>query len=128
MNQEQEVTGPGIVVLSTSLEVVHMNRRALTLLAQLEDRIQRIGSGQALTTPLHQHGRDIIETMQERLASDNWTQFQHDRTIADAIHPILVKGFGLPDRRGLSHSRVMMLLSPHNPAPLSPLATAAELN
>ncbi|HSN05066.1 MAG TPA: hypothetical protein VLS44_08775 [Nitrospira sp.] len=128
MNHERELTGPGIIVLSSSLEVLHMNRRALALLTQLEDSTKRIGAAQALTAPLHPHGRDILETMQERLASDKWAQFQHDHTIADATHPILVKGFGLPDRRGLSHSRIMMLLSAHNPVPLSPLATAAEHN
>lgn len=36
MNQEQEATGPGIVVLSPSLQVLHMNRRAMVLLNQLE--------------------------------------------------------------------------------------------
>jgi hypothetical protein len=36
VNQEQESTGPGIVVLSPSLQVLHMNRRAIDLLIQLE--------------------------------------------------------------------------------------------
>ena len=36
VNQEQEATGPGIVVMSPSLQVLHMNRRAMALLNQLE--------------------------------------------------------------------------------------------
>ncbi len=117
MNQEQGTTGPGIVVLSPSLQVLHMNRRAMALLNQLEHTAQSIGTEWALTAPLHQHCQDIVETLQERLGSNNWEQFQQSRTIGNSTHSIFLNGFGLPDRRGLSHSRIVMLLSPHNQAP-----------
>jgi hypothetical protein len=113
VNQEQEATGPGIVVLSPSLQVLHMNRRAMALLNQLEDIAQSIGAERAVAAPLHQHCRDIIETLQARLGSNNWQQFQQCRMIGDSTHSILLNGFGLPDRRGLPHSRIVMLLSPH---------------
>jgi hypothetical protein len=115
VNQEQGATGPGIVVLSPSLQILHMNQRAIALLAQWERADQSIGTDQALAAPLHQHCQDILETMQERLGSNNWEQFQQFRTIGNSTHQILLKGFGLPDRRGLPHSRIVMLLSPHNP-------------
>lgn len=118
MNQEQEATGPGIVVLSPSLQVLHMNRRAMALLNQLERTAQSIGTERATTAPLHQHCQDIIETLQARLASNNMEQFCRYRTIGDSTPTILLKGFGLPDRRGLPHSRIVMLLSPHTPAPM----------
>lgn len=118
MNQEQGATGPGIVVLSPSLQVLHMNRRAMALLNQLEHTAQNNGAKRAVAAPLHQHCQDIIETLQARLGSNNWEQFQQDRTIGDSPHSILVNGFGLPDHRGLPHSRIVMLLSPHTPAPL----------
>lgn len=57
--------------------------------------------------------------MRERLASNNGEQFQQCRTIGESTRTILLKGFGLPDRRGLSYSRVVMLLSPHS-APSMP--------
>lgn len=113
MNQEQEPTGPGIVVLSPTLQVLHMNRQAVVLLNRLEHIAERIGSERAVAALLHQHCQDIVGTLQERLESNNWEQFQQYRMIGDSTHPILVKGFGLPDRRGLSYSRIVMLLSPH---------------
>lgn len=118
MNQEQEVAGPGIVVLSPSLQILLMNRRAVALLAQWERADQSIGTEQSLLAPLHQHCQDIIETLQERLGSNNWEQFQQFRTIGNSTHQISLKGFGLPDRRGLPHSRIVMLLSPHHPVPM----------
>jgi hypothetical protein len=118
VNQEQKSTGPGIVVLSPSLQVLHMNRRAMALLNQLERTEQSIGADRAVAEPLHQHCQDITEAMQARLAANNWEQFHQYRTICDSTHSILLKGFGLPDRRGLPHSRILMLLSPHRPAPI----------
>jgi len=116
LNQEREATGPGIVVLSSSLQVLHMNRRARALLTQLKRSAQSSETERAVAAPLHQHCQDIIETMQERLAAHNWEQFHQYRMINDSTHPILLKGFGLPDRRGLPHSRIVILLSPHTPA------------
>jgi len=111
VNQEQEATGPGIVVLSPNQEVLFMNRRAMVLLNQLEHTAQSIGTERDVAAPLRQHCQDIIETLQARLGSNNWEQFQQSFTIGDSPHTILLKGFGLPDRRGLSHSRIVMLLS-----------------
>ncbi len=116
MNHEQESTGPGIVVLSSSLQVLHMNRRAMALLTQLELTTQSIGTERAVAAPLHQHCQDIIETLRARLGSNNWEPFHQYRTIGDSTHSILLKGFGLPDHRGLPHSRIVILLSPHTPA------------
>jgi nucleotidyltransferase/DNA polymerase involved in DNA repair len=113
VNQEQEATGPGIVVLSPSLQVLHIKRRAMALLNQLEHTAQSIGAERAVAAPLHQHCQDIIETLQARLGSNNWEQFRQYRMIGDSTHSILLSGFGLPDRRGLPHSRIVMLLSPH---------------
>ena len=118
MNQEQEATGPGIVVLSPSLQILHMNRRAMALLNQLEHTAQSTGAERAVAAPLHQHCQDILETLQAHLGSNNWEQFRQYRTIGDSTHSIFLNGFGIPDRRGLPHSRIVLLLSPHTPAPL----------
>ena len=113
MNQEQQTTGLGIVVLSPSLQVLHMNQRAMVLLNQLGDVMQGVGAERSVAAPLHQHCQEIIETLQSRLESNNWEQFRQYRTIGASPHSILLKGFGLPDRKGLSYSRIVMLLTPH---------------
>lgn len=116
MNQEPDATGPGIIVLSSTLRVLHMNRRAMDLLTQFEPTAQCIEAERAITAPLHQHCQDIIESLQARLESNNCEQFHQCRTIGNSPHSILLKGFGLPDRRGLLHSRIVILLSPLSPA------------
>lgn len=128
MHQEDTTTAPGIVVLSPSLHLLHMNRRALALLTQLEQTAENVETERTVTAPLYQHGQDIIETLQARLADDNWEPFHHYRAIGPASHTILVKGFGIPDRRGLSHSRIVMLLSPHRPAPMPTIGSRGPSN
>jgi hypothetical protein len=112
VNQKQEETGPGVVVLSPSLQVLFINRRAVALLNQLEHTAESIGPNRYIAAPMRQHCQDIIEILEARLSSHNWEQFQQCRTIGDSDHSIILKGFGIPDRRGLSYSRIVMLLSP----------------
>lgn len=115
MNREPETTGLGIVVLSSSMQLLHINRRAMELLTRLEHTAQSVGTAPALTAPLSQPCQEIVETMQRCLAWKNWEQFHQVCTIGNSSYAIVLKGFGLPDRRGLPHSRIVMLLTPHIP-------------
>jgi hypothetical protein len=117
VSQKPEATAPGIVVLSPSLQVLHMNRQAMVLLNQLEPAGQSVGAERTVAAPLHKHCQEIIETLKARVKSNNWEQFQQYRMIGGSTNTILLKGFGLPDQRGLSYSRIVVLLSPHNQAP-----------
>lgn len=81
----------------------------------------------AVAAPLHQHCQDIIETVQARLGSNNWGQFQQYRTIGESTRSILLKGFGLPDPRGLPHSRIVILLSPHTQVPMPEISGRESL-
>ncbi len=123
MQNIRDTTAPGIVVLSPSLHLLHMNRRALALLTSLNGTVhetaQSNGADRAVAAPLHQHGQNIIQTMQARLAANNWEPFHQYCLIGNSPGQILLKGFDLPDRRGAAHSRIVMLLSPHTPAPIS---------
>ena len=128
VQEQRDTTAPGIVVLSPSLHLLHMNRRALALLTPFNGTVhettQSIGANRAVAAPLHQHGQDIIQTMQTRLAADNWEPFHQYSLIGDSTGQILIKGFGLPDRRGAAHSRIVMLLSPHTPAAIPGIVTS----
>lgn len=113
MNQRDEAINPGIVVLSSSLQCLHLNRRAVTLLTQLERSGSRAGTDWNLTAPLHPLCHDIIATLRERLALRNFTPFYRYHAVGNSEQELLLKGFGLPDRNGLSHSRIVLLLSSH---------------
>ncbi len=101
-----------------------MNRRARALLIQLDCTAQG-GAEQAVAAHLHRHCKEIIEALLERLGSNNWEQFHQFAMIGNATPSILLKGFGIPDRRGLSHSRIVLLLSRHTPEPISEMRKMA---
>lgn len=110
MNHVPEAIDPGVVVLSTSLQLLHINHTALSLLQQLQQSAPQPEVDLNLTAPLHAHGQDMITAMHKRLTSSDFTPFHYYRVIGESEHEILLKGFGLPDRRGFSHSRIVMLL------------------
>ena len=116
MNRDLETTALGIVVLSASLHLLHMNRQAMDLLTRVAPAAPRVGTAPTLVAPLHQPCQEIVESLQNRLAGNNWAQFRQDRTIGTARSTIAVKGFGLPNPRGLAHSRIVLLLAPPSPA------------
>jgi hypothetical protein len=116
MNSESETTRPGIVVLSAAMHILHMNQQAIDLLTRLNGAGTRAETKQILAAPLHQQCRDVLAAMQKCVESNNWAPVQDFRTIGNPHHAILLKGFGLPDRRGLFHSRIVVVLSSDSPA------------
>jgi len=114
MNHVPEAIDPGVVVLSTSLKLLHINHKALSLLQHLQRSAPQPEANLNLTAPLHAHGQDIITAMHKRLTSSDFTPFHCYRVIGECEHEILLKGFGLPDRRGFPHSRIVMLLVPQS--------------
>ena len=81
MHQEQKETGPGIVVLSPSLQILHMSGQAFALLKPLERTEQNLDPDLSITALLHQYCHDILETMQEHIKVNNWEHFCRYRTL-----------------------------------------------
>jgi len=103
MNQVREPITPGIIVLSSSLNLLHINQRAIHLLTQLGRSASRLGADRSMTAPLPPLSQDIIETMRARLALNHFELFHCAHTIIDSERAILVKGFGLPNQNSLPH-------------------------
>jgi len=112
MNQARGAIDPGVVVLSSSLQLLHINHHAISLLKDVQQSSVQPEANGKLISPLHPHSHDILMAIRERLASSNFTPFYCYRAIGEPPQEILLKGFGLPDRRGFPHSRIVMLLMP----------------
>jgi len=114
MNHLPEAIDPGVVVLSASLQLLHINHQAISLLKQVQGSTSQADGAPNLTAPLHTHGQDIITAMRQRLVSHDFTPFYCYRAIGEPAHQILLKGFGLPNQRGFPHSRIVILLVPQS--------------
>lgn len=106
--------GSGIVVLSASMQLLHMNRQA----SELAKKINALEyGGQAaksahgvLPTALTELCSEIIKALHIRTEAKDWEQFELKRVAGDPNQPILLRGFGLPDRSGVQNARLVVTM------------------
>ena len=106
--------GSGIVVLSTSMQLLHMNRQA----SELARKINAIENGDNAAKSAHgvlpkavtELCGEIIKALHNHTEAKDWEQFELKRVAGDPNQPILLRGFGLPDRGGVQHARLVVTM------------------
>jgi hypothetical protein len=106
--------GSGIVVLSAAMQLLHMNRQASEL-AKLINATEHGGGSLrsahgVLPTALTELCGEIIKALHVRTEAKDWEQFEIKRVAGNPEKPILLRGFGLPDRGGIQYSRLVVTL------------------
>ena len=110
----EQRSGPGIVVLSTSMQLLHMNRQASELSKHINEsekssEARKVASG-VLPKPLTELCSEIIKALQVRTEAKDWEQFEVKVLAGDPSRPILLRGFGLPDKAGVQQSRIVVTM------------------
>ena len=113
-NIAEQRAGPGIVVLSTSMQLLHMNRQAVDLSRKINEcekdsKDGKVASG-VLPACLTELSGEIVKALHVRTEAKDWEQFEVKALAGDPDHPILLRGFGLPDRGGIEHSRIVVTM------------------
>jgi DNA-binding CsgD family transcriptional regulator len=106
--------GSGIIVLSASMQLLHMNRQASDLSKKI-NAIEHGGSSArsahgVLPTALTELCGEIIKALHTRTEAKDWEQFELKRVAGDPNQPILLRGFGLPDRGGIQNARLVVTM------------------
>lgn len=114
--------GPGIVVLSPSMQVLHMNRQAHVLIRDL-----------APTTPETQqsnHRTEILPPVLINLAGEilSVLRSRHERSEKGLLviryaadwsdKPVFIRGVGVPNGHGVEHARIVFFLTEASTDPL----------
>ena len=107
---EQRV-GPGILMLSPALKLMHMNRRAW----ELSRKITQGENGKAATGVLPpavtELCAEVVTAFQVRTNAKDWEQVQITRLVNTPNPPVLLRAFGLPDHQGGSlQARILILM------------------
>ncbi len=95
---------PGMLVLAPPLRVLHMNDHASKLLGRLPN--ERKGNGHArqakglLPKCVHEICSTIFAMHRVRRHAKDWKRFEIRRVLGAPERPILIHGFGVPDRIG----------------------------
>jgi hypothetical protein len=107
--------GPGIVVLSHGLEVLHINRQAVKLAnllgparpdGHLPDNATRI-----LSPPLTDLAGKILSTLRSRHDRSEKGQVEIRHSSNESDMPVHIRGVGVPDRHGVAHARIVFILT-----------------
>jgi hypothetical protein len=106
---------PGIVVLSPSLQILHMNRQAHLLISDLvpttsaaQQPTNRTG---VLPPALVDLSREILSALRSRHEMSEKGQFEI-RHVADEFgKPVFIRGVGVPNGKGVDHARIVLLLT-----------------
>ena len=106
---EQRV-GPGILLFSPALQLMHMNQRGW----ELSGKIMRAQNGMAATgvlpTAVTELCVEIITVLQVRTVAKDWDQVQLRSLVHTPKSSVLLRAFGVPDRGGVQQARILILL------------------
>lgn len=110
----EQRAGPGIIVLSSSLQLLHMNRQASELCKKINQAEHPSDSPKhahgVLPTALTELSSEIIKALTVRTEAKDWEQFEVKRLAGGSGQPILLRGFGLPDRGGINNARLVITM------------------
>jgi len=95
--------GPGILMLTSSMQLLYRDRRSWELCAQ----INKHQSGKAANGVLPPAVADLCVKI---MKAKDWEQFQLRRIVGDPKRPILLCGLGLPDTTGSQQSRILIMM------------------
>lgn len=106
----------GIIVLAPPARLLQMSQRAWDLIRQIHDDGLANGESKSKTargllpTALLQICRETFTHLQSRTTTKDWEQFEVRQIIGAPKNPMLILGFGVPDRRGSEHARIIVIL------------------
>jgi DNA-binding CsgD family transcriptional regulator len=106
----------GFLVLAPPLQLLQLNQRALNILRKiteltLDDRKDKSSAARGLIPAvILEICFETFRHLQDRSAAKDWEQFEVRHIISVPEHPILVRGFGIPDSRGSQDRRIVIIL------------------
>ena len=117
-NGKVQSVGPGIVVLSHVLEILHMNRQAVKLASLLrpiqpDGQLPNNGTG-VLPPPLTDLAGKILNLLQSRHERSEKGQIEIRHSVNESDAPVHIRGVGVPDRNGEEQVRIVLILTEAN--------------
>lgn len=103
-------TCSGILVFTTSLQVLHRNPQALELSRRITQAEPGTASSDRLPKAVTDLCHEVRKRLQIRIDGEDWTQFQVQRLIGEGHKPVVLQGIGVPDRGGLTRSRILIVM------------------
>ena len=103
----------GMIVLSSSARILHMNGPARALMALFGTSHEQWPQMAPESTPsiITEFCLDVLAQLRRRIEAQDWTQFEMRRTCHMVTPSLLLTGFGVPSASN-SEIRVVLTLTP----------------
>ncbi|MEW6247746.1 MAG: hypothetical protein AB1555_13700 [Nitrospirota bacterium] len=117
--------GPGIVVFSSSLKLLHKNRRAEELTALLTAK--DAGPSDIMPAAVQRVCHSILESFSRCRPAPVWVQVSERQTAGEPVRSVLIRGFGLRKDTHTESARIVIVLeeSPFGDTPTTQAAPPA---
>lgn len=102
-------TNPGILVFSRTMELLHVNRRAMELTDQSE-KGATAATRCVPSRPVLEVCAEVQQALNPYVEAGTWVPVEVRKIISSPERWILVRGFGLLDRNAIDHSRIVIVL------------------
>jgi len=102
--------GPGVLVLSPSMQLVHMNHQAWELVGQIGRAENGKVANGVLPAALMQVCAEIQSIFKNRTDNKDMEQLEVKRLAGNQDRPVLLRAFGLPDYNGNPQALILILL------------------
>ena len=107
--------GPGIVVLSPSLQILHMNRQAHLLISDLAPttpEAQQLNHRTDVFPPARINlAGEIIRVLRSRHEMGEKGQLEIQRSANGCANPVRIRGVRVPNGHGIEHARIVLVLT-----------------
>ncbi|HSQ52421.1 MAG TPA: hypothetical protein VLL94_14295 [Nitrospiraceae bacterium] len=100
---------PGILLFSHRGQLLHMTRRAVDLIGDL-NQVGNVPDNHARSALVRKFLAQIQETLDHRIATNIWDAFELKHVIFEAERKLLVRGFGLVNQDSYNDSRIVIVL------------------
>ncbi|HXF93682.1 MAG TPA: hypothetical protein VNK46_13080 [Nitrospiraceae bacterium] len=106
---ERPRQGPGIIVLSSSLSLLHKNHRAEELAAVLAAK-EAAPSSDILPASLRRVCDTLLKSLSRGHAAPAWIQVSKTCGAAEPVRSVLIRGFGLRGTPQTQSTRIVIVL------------------
>lgn len=100
---------PGILLFSHRGQLLHMTRRALDLIGDL-NQAGIVPDNDARSALVRMFLAQVQETLDHRVTANIWDAFELKYVIFEAERKLLVQGFGLANQDSYNDSRIVIVL------------------
>jgi DNA-binding CsgD family transcriptional regulator len=102
--------GPGILMMTSSMQMLYRDRRSWELCAQINRNHNSKSATGILPPAVADLGAEVMQALKEAVRSKDQEHIRIKRLIGDLNHPVLLCGLGLPDRNGHEDSRILIIM------------------